>query len=122
MSEPPHRVEAGRRREAVSEMVCQRLKMAHDVECLGLNGLAREPAAEIRDGLKEIDVGPAAQISWRRARLAMLQAKPRERLQGAHHMTRIVLGQSGDRIIRARRSIQPAPEPLFEDGVERGLA
>ena len=95
--------------------------MPDNVERLGLDRLRREPAAEIGNGVDEIDIGPTTQIGWRCACIAMLQTKAGQRLQGAHHVMGIVLGQGGDRIVCARRSIQPPPEPLLEDGVEGGL-
>ena len=79
MGEPPQRVEAGRRREAAGEMVCQRLKVADKVEGRGLNGLAREPAAEIRGGLKEIDVGPADNIELAMASIGKTFSKMERR-------------------------------------------
>ena len=43
-----------------------------------------------RDGLDKINVRPARQIGGRRARVAMLQPKARERLQGLDDVMRIV--------------------------------
>ena len=121
MGEPPERVEDRRRREAVGKMIGQRLELSDQFERLGLGRLRREPAAEIRDGLDEIDVRPAAEIGRGRPCAAMLQAKPRQRLQSGGHVTRIVLRQGGDRIIGPRRSVQPPSEPLLEHSLERGF-
>ena len=121
MSEPPERVEDRRRREAAGEVLGQRLEMPDQVERLGFDWLRRKPAAEIRDGLDEIDIRPAAEIGRGRPRAAMLQAKPRKVSQGGDHVMRIVLRQGGDRIVGPRRSVQPPSEPLLEHGLERGF-
>ena len=121
MSESPERVEDRRRREAAGEVIGQRLELSDQIERPGLDRLRRKPAAEIRDGLEEIDVRSAAKIGRGRPRAAMLQAKPRKVSQGGGHVMRIVLRQRGDRIVGPRRSVQPPSEPLLEHGFERGF-
>ena len=95
--------------------------MSDQLERLGLDGLRREPAAKLGDSLDEIDIGTAAHIRGRPRGVAMLQTKTRQRLQSGHDTMRIVLGQSGDRVIHPCGTVQPPPEPLFEDRVEGGL-
>src|SRR5690349_5829377 len=114
MGKPPQSVEGWRCLEAAGEVSCKRLKLSNQFDRIGLRG---DPAAKLGDSFDEIDIGPPAQIRGRRAGAEMLQTKTRQPAQSGLDTMRIVLGNSGDRVIHPSGTVQPPPEPSFEHSV-----